>query len=48
MSITGITWCNWPELSLPDSVVLETGVEVYPALVDQGDAAGIRLFETSQ
>jgi ATP-dependent helicase HrpA len=36
---------HWPEFALPDRVELETGVEVYPALVDQGDAAGIRLFE---
>ena len=38
----------WPEFELPESVTLETGIQVYPALVDQADSAGIRLFEHAE
>jgi len=40
---------DWDFGDLPATVPLERGgvsVNVYPALVDQGDAAGIRLFES--
>ncbi len=40
---------DWDFGDLPETVPLNRGgvsVNVYPALVDQGDAAGIRLFES--
>ena len=37
---------EWPDFEIPDSIVLneETNLKGYPAIVDEGDSIGVRVF----
>ncbi len=44
--LDGLT--NWTIDALPESVEMDSGATAYPAIVDQEDAVGVRLFEDQE
>ena len=39
---------DWVFKDIPQSIILENGLTAYPAIIDQKDSVGLRLFETEQ